>query len=434
MSQSSTSGSFRRIAIALSLLALFASCTPMSETVETTADNGTDADEALAAGEYCYASDRGEEAAYVRLSVNADSSVSGVLEHSFPPEGGDVSAAKIEVFGSVDGEELALDKEHFVEYDTVWTPTDSENGSSTWQATPALLSVDSETEQRINTAQLSQADCATVSAALSGSTDTNLPSQNSPGQTDNPVAVSDSLPAGVYCYAAEQGEYQTYASISVKADNSTESTIIHRFPPAGDSYETRVDAIGTADDVALSVYTIPFTKYDTAWLPLLNQSKNTVWTATPEALTVDADSSQRNGDTEFAAVDCDDIFESMYPLGGVYAGPFGTPGSRLLTGYDGVRIRPIQFEAGRFSATVADRVVRAFADLYILDARASQTMTLDMSSPEENAVFAVVSPQGEILAEEQTSAEIELPEDGFYKIAVAGTRANASYELYVGVD
>ena len=252
--------------------------------------------------------------------------------------------------------------------------------------------------------------------------------------TDNSAPTGDSLPAGVYCYAAEQGDYQTYASLSIKDDNSAESTVIHKFPPAGDFYEMRIDAIGRANGTALNVYTIPFTQYDTAWVPLFEQNQETVWTATPETLTVDAESSQQNDNIEFAAADCDDIFDDIYPLGSVAVGFPGSPASGLLTGYDNVRTRPIQFDSGRFSATVADSVVRGTADLYILDARASQTMTIDLSSVEDNAVFTVVSPQGNLLAEEQTKAEVELPDDGFYKIAVTGTRGNAAYELYTGVD
>ena len=372
-------------------------------------------------------SDRGEEVAYVRLSVDANNNISGVLEHSFPSEGGDVSSAKIEVSGSAEGEDLTLDREHFVEYDTVWTPASSQNGSSVWQATPALLSVDDETEQSINTDQLSEADCATVNAALSGSTATS-PTDN------NSASTGDSLPVGSYCYAAEQGDYKTNAVVSVKENNSIDGTVIHEFPPQGDSYTTRIDVTGSADGKALNLYTIPFTQRDTIWVPLLEQSQETAWTATPEMLTVDAKSSQRNDVAEFAMAECDDVLAAINPLGGVAAAPFGTPAGQLLTGYDNVRTMPIQFEPGASSATVSDSVVRKTADLYVLQAQANQTMNLGISSERENAFFTVVSPDGNILAEGQNDAEFALPSDGFYKVAVTGTQGNASYEMSVGIE
>ncbi|MEM8506029.1 MAG: hypothetical protein AAF716_23130 [Cyanobacteria bacterium P01_D01_bin.1] len=425
-------GRLHRAAIALLPFTLLASCNASSQSVSSTEPfpNSAAASEALPAGDYCCISEQNNETTYARLSVSADNRVSGTLEHNFPAVGGDVSASKIEVSGRANGPELRLDREHFVEYDTVWTPTDSENGSSVWQATPTLLSVDDATEQSINTKRLSEADCASINTAFSDTTAAN-PSEES--ASTSPAPFASTLPVGVHCYIAEQGEYKTYADVSVKEDGSVDSTVVHKFPPLGDAYESRIDATGRANNTTLSLYTIPFTKYDTAWLPLLDQSKESVWTATPERLTVDAASSQRNNVTKFAAAECDDVRAAIYPLGGVYAGRPGSPASTLLTGYEGVRTRPVQFEAGRFNTTVSDAVPRGMADLYVLRAQANQTMSLDLSSNVNNAVFDVVDPDGNILSSSQTNAEVTLPGDGFYKVAVAGTEGNASYELYVGI-
>ena len=98
------------------------------------------------------------------------------------------------------------------------------------------------------------------------------------------------------------------------------------------------------------------------------------------------------------------------------------------------RSRRIQFARGRSSATVQDAVVRGTTDTYVLNARANQTMRVNISSVEDNAVFDVVAPNGQTLESETTSFSGKLPATGDYRIVVGGTRGNATYKLQVGIN
>ena len=57
-------------------------------------------------------------------------------------------------------------------------------------------------------------------------------------------------------------------------------------------------------------------------------------------------------------------------------------------------------------------------------------MQLDLTSLENNAVYGLISPAGELLAVESTSSEpLFLPHPGEYQIIVGSTRGNASFDL-----
>ena len=97
------------------------------------------------------------------------------------------------------------------------------------------------------------------------------------------------------------------------------------------------------------------------------------------------------------------------------------------------RTQRIQFARGASSAVVESGVVRGTRDIYLLGARRRQTMTLNITSVEKNAVFDIQAPNGAILRQEATSWSGVLPATGDYKIIVGGTRGNASYRLQVMV-
>lgn len=99
----------------------------------------------------------------------------------------------------------------------------------------------------------------------------------------------------------------------------------------------------------------------------------------------------------------------------------------------GVRKR-IRFPKGESSATVSGAVVRGDRDVYTLGAKADQTMNLSISSTEANAVFKLVDPNGNTLAEDVTSWSDTLPLSGEYQVYVGGTRGNASYTLQVSIN
>jgi hypothetical protein len=105
---------------------------------------------------------------------------------------------------------------------------------------------------------------------------------------------------------------------------------------------------------------------------------------------------------------------------------------------DGVR-KKIRFAKGKSSATVSGAVVRGDRDRYFLGARQGQTMTVSITSLEDNAVFQIyLDGEQETLdgageGDDATSWTGELPADSNYVIVVGGTRGNASYSLKVSI-
>ena len=100
------------------------------------------------------------------------------------------------------------------------------------------------------------------------------------------------------------------------------------------------------------------------------------------------------------------------------------------------RTRRIRFERGRTTKVIKDAVVRGTRDRYILGARRGQTMTVHITSLEDNAVFDVYrtgNSQPLAGAQETTDWSGELPRSGDYVIEVSGTRGNASYTLEVTI-
>ena len=104
---------------------------------------------------------------------------------------------------------------------------------------------------------------------------------------------------------------------------------------------------------------------------------------------------------------------------------------------DGV-VKRIKFARGKNSATVSNSVIRGDRDTYILGANGGQTMSVRITSLENNTVFQIESPDGSFLPGADEGDDTmkwtgELPSDGDYKIIVGGTRGNASYRLTVSI-
>lgn len=97
------------------------------------------------------------------------------------------------------------------------------------------------------------------------------------------------------------------------------------------------------------------------------------------------------------------------------------------------RTQRIQFSPNTNSKVISDSVVRGTRDIYLMGAKAAQTMIITITSVENNAVFDVMSPSGQLLAQEKTTYRLVLPKTGDYKIIVGGTRGNASYKLKVEI-
>jgi hypothetical protein len=99
------------------------------------------------------------------------------------------------------------------------------------------------------------------------------------------------------------------------------------------------------------------------------------------------------------------------------------------------RVRRVQFARGSNSATIRDSVIRGERNVYILGARARQTIRVNISSSQAQggALFDVVSPDGVVLETGATTFEQELPASGNYRIVVGGSRGNASFSLNVSI-
>jgi hypothetical protein len=104
---------------------------------------------------------------------------------------------------------------------------------------------------------------------------------------------------------------------------------------------------------------------------------------------------------------------------------------------DGITKR-IKFARGRTSATVSGTVIRGDRDTYLLGANGGQTMSVRITSLENNAVFQIEAPDGSFLSGAGETDDARrwsgrLPEKGDYKIIVGGTRGNASYKVTVSI-
>jgi hypothetical protein len=96
--------------------------------------------------------------------------------------------------------------------------------------------------------------------------------------------------------------------------------------------------------------------------------------------------------------------------------------------------RRIQFAPGAVSAVVEGGVVRGTRNIYLLRARRGQTIKLNITSVEQNAVFDIQAPNGRFLQQESTRWRGVLPVTGDYSVIVGGTRGNATYKLDVTIE
>jgi hypothetical protein len=102
------------------------------------------------------------------------------------------------------------------------------------------------------------------------------------------------------------------------------------------------------------------------------------------------------------------------------------------------RVRRIKFRIGENSAMLKDAVIRGTRDIYLLGASRGQTMTIKLSSLENNAEFDLLSPSNKsgvrrLLQAGSLSWTGVLPTSGDYQIVVGSSRGNASYQLQVTI-
>jgi len=105
---------------------------------------------------------------------------------------------------------------------------------------------------------------------------------------------------------------------------------------------------------------------------------------------------------------------------------------------DGVR-KKVRFARGASSSTIRGAVIRGDRDRYYVSATKGQTMSVKITSRENNAVFQVYfSGEQESLpgageTDDATNWTGRLTDDNEYVIVVGGTRGNASYTVTISI-
>ncbi|MDJ0529073.1 MAG: hypothetical protein PX634_27925 [Microcystis sp. M53600_WE12] len=97
-------------------------------------------------------------------------------------------------------------------------------------------------------------------------------------------------------------------------------------------------------------------------------------------------------------------------------------------------VSQIRLAPGTNTTAVNQSVVRGSRNIYLLRANQGQRMDLKITALENNAVFDVIAPNGQILKTEATQSSLKLPATGNYEIIVGGTRGNATYKLNVKIQ
>jgi hypothetical protein len=93
----------------------------------------------------------------------------------------------------------------------------------------------------------------------------------------------------------------------------------------------------------------------------------------------------------------------------------------------------VRFPAGAFGTRIECALVRGETYLFRVEVAEGQTLTAGVSSVEDNAVFAISSPSGALLAEEQTELVVSGTDAGSYEIVVGSVRGNAPFTLEIDV-
>jgi len=115
--------------------------------------------------------------------------------------------------------------------------------------------------------------------------------------------------------------------------------------------------------------------------------------------------------------------------------------------------KPIFFATGSTSGTVGGRVLRGERNLYSLNAKAGQNMTVTLTTPDGNAVFQLYEPgttigrdndgllefHGQTLhgagdSEDATRWSGRLPKTGTYLIVIGSTRGSARFSMDVKIE
>lgn len=100
------------------------------------------------------------------------------------------------------------------------------------------------------------------------------------------------------------------------------------------------------------------------------------------------------------------------------------------------RDEALHFTEDAPSVEVNGAVISGQRDRFTFEAKKGDTLSVEITSEENNAVFTILGPDEKALPGTEEGADIarwseKLPEDGLYTILVGPTRANATYALKV---
>jgi hypothetical protein len=94
-------------------------------------------------------------------------------------------------------------------------------------------------------------------------------------------------------------------------------------------------------------------------------------------------------------------------------------------------------ELGGTAETREGAIVRGTQDAFVVDYKSCCTddnLYASITSLEDNAVFTIYAPDGQVMLVEATSANLLLEQGGEYWVVVGATRGNASYTVEIGLS
>jgi len=237
----------------------------------------------------------------------------------------------------------------------------------------------------------------------------------SPSASSAPSASpTNAIAPGQYCYRADLPTLTKALRLTVAADQTvigdSRATIQNKSEGYYSSYAQKISGSLAGDQLKAQVRT---------WIEYDVQDTQEVWSITPNQVVT--------RQAKLVAADCEEVRSR-------FANKDGLEARDLLDSASAVNTKPVQFEAGRNGTVINHAVVRGERDVYLLKAQGGQQMKLALTSTEQNAVFDVVSPSGDILTTEAQSETVLLPHTGEYQVIVGSTRGNATYELQMTIQ
>lgn len=252
-----------------------------------------------------------------------------------------------------------------------------------------------------------------TAAAVSPTSATSTPAPSpasAPAPDSKPNPTSATLVAGVYCYVSKTPTLDAEAKLTLDTNSNVTGTLqgaIHNKAMGYySSYHQTLSGVIKGDQIKMAIATD---------IENDRQKSNETWTMTSQTL--------MTGRDNLDFVDCRRLNQRTNTTDTAVSSPSPAPANT----------EAIQFASGASSATLKGGVVRGERKIYRLNAGKNQTMTLNITSLENNAVFDLIAPNGTTLKREATSHTQTLASTGDYKIIIGGTRGNASYNLTVKV-